>query len=124
MVEIEVIDTGTPKAGPYSHALKAGNLIFLSGQVPAQGAMGIKEETLSILNKIKNLLEAAGAGVANIVKTTVYLKHIEDFKEMNEAYKSFFEQNNITDKFPARTTIEATSPVINSSVEIDAIAVI
>ena len=68
MVNIEVIDTGSPKAGPYSLGIKAGNLIFISGQVPDQNKKGIGEQTLSAFEKIKSILEASGAHVSNIVK--------------------------------------------------------
>ena len=124
MVNIEVIDTGSPKAGPYSLAIKAANLLFISGQVTTPEAQSIREQTLSAFEKIKNILEAAGASVSNIVKVSVFLKNISDFKEMNQAYKGFFEQNGVTKKFPARTTIEATCPLPYGLIEIDAIAVI
>ena len=124
MVEKEVIETGGPKAGPYSHAIKAGNFLFISGQVPSPDTSGIKAQTLSAFDKIKNLLEAAGTSVSNIVKISVFLKDINNFKEMNDAYKEFFVQNGVIDKFPARSTVEATSPLTDALVEIDAIAVI
>ncbi len=123
MVKIEVIDTGTPKAGPYSLGIKAGNLVFISGQVTDQVVEDIKNQTLTALEKIKKILESAGAGVSNIVKTTVYLRNMSDFKEMNNIYKEFFEQNGVSETFPARTTIEATCPLADGLVEIDAIAV-
>jgi 2-iminobutanoate/2-iminopropanoate deaminase len=124
MVNIEVIDTSSSKAGPYNLAIKAGNLIFISGQVADQRAEGIKEQTLTAFEKIKKILETAGASISNIVKTTVYLKNMSNFKEMNEAYKEFFLQNDVKEKFPARTTIEATCPLPNGLIEIDAIAVL
>ncbi|MFX1345455.1 MAG: RidA family protein [Promethearchaeota archaeon] len=124
MVKIEVIDTGTPKAGPYSLGIKAGNLVFVSGQVTDQGVEDIKNQTLTALEKIKKILESVDAGVSNIVKTTVYLRNMSDFKEMNNIYKEFFEQNGVLERFPARTTIEATCPLPNGLVEIDAIAVL
>jgi len=124
MVNIEVIDTGAPKAGPYNHGIKAGNLVFISGQVTDPGAKGINEQTLTAFEKIKKVLEAAGARVSNIVKTTVYLKNMSDFKKMNGAYEDFFLQNGVQEKFPARTTIEATCPLPNGLIEIDAIAVL
>ena len=124
MVNIEEIDTGSPKAGPYSLGIKAANLLFISGQVTTPEAQGIKEQTLSAFEKIKNILEAAGANVSNIVKVSVFLKNIIDFKEMNQAYKEFFEQNGVSNKFPARTTIKATCPLPYGLVEIDVIAVV
>ncbi|MBA7615777.1 2-iminobutanoate/2-iminopropanoate deaminase [subsurface metagenome] len=90
MVDIEIIDTGASRAGPYSLGIKAGNLLFISGQVTTPDARDIKAQTLAALEKIKNVLQAAGASVSNIVKVTVFLKNIFDFKEMNEAYADFF----------------------------------
>jgi 2-iminobutanoate/2-iminopropanoate deaminase len=124
MVNIEVIDTGSSKAGPYSLGIKTGNLLFISGQVPAPEAKDIKNQTLTAFEKIKKILEAGGAEVSNIVKVSVFLKNISDFKEMNEAYKEFFESNGVTENFPARSTIEAVCPLPTALVEIDAIAVV
>ncbi len=124
MVNIEVIDTGASRAGPYSLGIKAGNLLFISGQVTTPDARDIKAQTLAALEKIKNILQATGTSVSNIVKITVFLKNISDFKEMNQAYKEFFEQNGVSEKFPARSTIEAVCPLPYGLIEIDAIAVI
>jgi 2-iminobutanoate/2-iminopropanoate deaminase len=124
MGDIEVVDTGGPKAGPYSLGIKAGNLIFISGQVMDPGAEGIKEQTLTALGKIKKILETAGVRVADIVKTTVYMKNMTDFKEMNKSYEKFFVQNGVEEKFPTRTTVEATCPLPTALIEIDAIAYI
>ncbi|MFX0036154.1 MAG: RidA family protein [Candidatus Hermodarchaeota archaeon] len=124
MVNIEIINTGAPKAGPYNLGIKAGNMIFISGQVPSPEAKGIKEQTKAVFEKIKNILDTAGASFSNIVKVSVFLKNMTDFNEMNQAYKEFFEKNGVTEKFPARTTIEATCPVSYALIEIDAIAVI
>lgn len=124
MTEKEIIDIGVAKAGPYSLGLKAGNLIFVSGQVMEPGATGIKEQTITALEKIKKIIEAAGATVSDIVKITVYLKNMSDFKEMNSVYKGFFDKNGVTGNYPTRTTIEAACPLPNGLVEIDAIAVI
>jgi 2-iminobutanoate/2-iminopropanoate deaminase len=124
MVNIEVIDTGSPKAGPYSLGIKAGNLIFISGQVPDAEKKGVKEQTLSAFEKIKSILETSGAHVSNIVKVSVFLKNMDDFKNMNQAYKEFFEKNDVNENFPARSTVEATCPMPGALVEIDAIAVI
>lgn len=124
MVDIKIINTGTPRAGPYNLGIKAGNLIFVSGQVTAPGAKGIKEQTFTALEKIKEVLEAAGAHVQNIVKVGVYLKNIDDFKEMNKAYKDFFQQNGVTEKFPTRSTVEAACPLPTGLIEIDATAIL
>jgi len=122
MVDIEEVKVKTPKAGSYSQAIKAGNFIFISGQVPSQDAKSIKEQTLSALKKIKDILEAAGSKVSKLVKVSVFLKNIDDFNEMNEMYKDFFNKNGVMDKYPARSTVEATSPLKEFLIEIDAIA--
>jgi len=124
MVNFEVIDTDIPKAGPYNLGIKAGNFIFVSGQVTTPDARTIKEQTLAALDKIKKVLEAAGANVSNLVKVTVFLKNISDFKEMNYAYQEFFEQNGVSEKFPTRSTVEAVCPLPYGLIEIDAIAVL
>ncbi|MHA1933092.1 MAG: RidA family protein [Promethearchaeota archaeon] len=123
MVNIEVIDTGSPKAGPYSLGIKAGDLLFISGQVPDPEKTGVRDQTLSALEKIKSILGATGANVSNIVKVSVFLKNMDDFKDMNQAYKEFFEENEVNEKFPARSTVEAKCPMPSALVEIDAIAV-
>ena len=124
MANFEIIDTGTPKAGPYNLGIKAGNLIFISGQATTPEARGIKSQTIAAFEKIKKILEAAGASVSSLVKVTVFLKNMSDFKEMNQAYKEFFEQNGVSEKFPVRTTVEANCPLPYGLIEIDAIAVI
>lgn len=123
MVEKEIIDPGTPKAGPYSPGVKVGNLIFVSGQGPKPGSDDIKDQTLSTFENIKTILEAAGAKVSDIVKVTVYLNDMDNFRKMNRAYQRFFNENGVKDDYPARTTIEvADLPVAIMKLEIDVIA--
>jgi 2-iminobutanoate/2-iminopropanoate deaminase len=124
MGNFEVIETGESKAGPYSLGIKAGNLLFISGQVTNPGIEGIKNQTQIALGKIKKILETAGAKVSNIIKTTIFLKDMTDFRKMNQVYMEFFEQNGVKDKFPARTTIEAACPLPEGLIEIDAIAIL
>ena len=124
MVEKEEIIIDGSKAGPYSHALKVGSFIFTSGQVSDDNVVGIRKQTLSVLGKIKKILNSAGIKITNIVKLTVYLKDINDFKEMNQAYLEFFMENNVKEKFPARSTIEAKLVRDDLLIEIDAVAVI
>lgn len=125
MANIKYFSLGTPVAGPYSPGVKVGNLIFVSGQGPTAGKMDIKEQTLSTLENIKKILEAAGIEVSKIVKVSVFLKNIKDFGKMNRTYKKFFETNGVTDKFPARTTVEISNlPTAEMLIEIDAIATI
>ncbi|MFO8019098.1 MAG: RidA family protein [Promethearchaeia archaeon] len=118
----EIIVEGQPKAGPYSLAIKTSDLLFVSGQVPSPDSDGIKEQTLSAFENVKNILEAAGVGVENIVKVTVYLSDKGDFRKMNRMYKKFFEDNGVTESFPARTTIEGDPPIARFLIEIDVIA--
>ena len=122
MVEIESVNPGTPVAGPYSPGVKAGNLLFVSGQGTAPGLDDIKDQTVSVLENIKKIIEAAGGKVSNIVKTTVFLNNMKDFGKMNRAYKKWFTDNDVT-VFPARSTIEVSDlPVGIMLLEIDAIA--
>jgi len=126
MVDVQIINVeGTPKAGPYSHAVKAGNLIFVSGQGPAPGTTDIKDQTMTAFGNVKKILETAGAKVLNVIKVTVFLKDMKDFGKMNRAYQKFFEDNGVSEKFPARTTVEVSNlPVATMLIEIDAIAAI
>ncbi|WP_300276744.1 Rid family detoxifying hydrolase, partial [Peptacetobacter sp.] len=94
----EVIHTNNAPAalGPYSQAIKAGNLLFLSGQVPLDPETmtvvegGIKEQATRSLTNIKNVLAEAGADFSNVVKTTVFIKDMNEFNDLNEVYAEFF----------------------------------
>ncbi len=125
MVNIEVINPGTPIAGPYNPGIKAGNLIFISGQGPAQGTTEIKDQTYTALENIKKVVESAGGSVSDIVNTTVFLKNIKDFGKMNKSYKKFFDDNGVSETHPARATVEVSNlPVATMLIEISAIAVL
>ncbi len=121
----QVVDTDSaPKTiGPYSQAIKVGNLIFTSGQIaidPEKNELisgGIKEQTRRVLQNLKAVLEAAGSSLANVVKTTVYLSDMNEFSAMNEVYGQFFESAK-----PARATVEVSRLPKDVKVEIDAIA--
>ena len=122
----EVIKTDTaPEAiGPYSQGIKLGNLLFVSGQVPvnrATGKMGgeIKEQTRQSLENLKAILIAAGTTPASVLKTTVFLKNLDDFTTMNEIYQEYFPKDP-----PARSTIEVSRIPRGSLIEIEAIATI
>lgn len=110
--------------GPYSHAVQAGNFVFVSGQVgkDAAGVMhteNIKAETLQVMANIKNILEAAGLTMANIVKTTIFLTSMDDFAQVNEVYSSFF-----TGNYPARETVQVSRLPLNVNVEVSVVAAI
>ena len=110
--------------GPYSAALRAGELLFVSGQVPidpATGQMvdgGIDVQTRRVLENIGLLLRAAGLSYSHVVRTTVFLADMNDFKAMNDVYGGFFPE-----PFPARSTVQAARLPRDARIEIDAIAV-
>ena len=110
--------------GPYSAALRAGEFLFLSGQVPIDPASGtmvegdITAQTRRALENVGLLLSAAGLSYANVVRTTVFLADMNDFKVMNEIYSAFF-----AEPYPARTTVQAARLPRDARIEIDAIAV-
>lgn len=122
----EIINTDkAPKAiGPYSQAVRVGDLIFVSGQIPLDPETGsvvagdIDIQTERVLNNISGVLEAAGSSMEEIVKTTVYLKDMADFPKFNESYARFFAENP-----PARATVEVSRLPKDVRIEIDAIAV-
>ena len=110
--------------GPYSPAVRAGDFIYVSGQVPVDPETekvvsgDIRQETRQVLSNITRILEGCGATRAHVVKCQVYLTDIKDFAAMNEVYQEFFGEAK-----PARTTVGvATLPLPGSRVEIDAIA--
>lgn len=111
--------------GPYSQAVRAGNLIFVSGQGPLDPATGalsagdIAEQTRLVLRNVANILAASGASMDHVVRTTVYLADMNDFAAMNAAYEEAF-----SSPAPARTTIQAARLPRDIQVEIDVIAAI
>ncbi len=117
----------TPKApaaiGAYSQAVKIGPLVFVSGQLPLDPETGLKvtggvaKETERALENLKAVLEAAGCGLEQVVRVTVYLNNMDDFKFVNEVYQRHFAENP-----PARTAVQAGIPR-GCALEIDAIAV-
>jgi 2-iminobutanoate/2-iminopropanoate deaminase len=120
----QVITTNqAPKAiGPYSQAIQAGNLLFISGQVPINPVTGqipgdIQVQTRQSLENIKGILEATGASLAQVVKTTVFLKNLDEFNSMNEIYQEYF-----TKDAPARSTVEVSRIPRGALIEIEAIA--
>ena len=121
----EVIQTemGPKPIGPYSQAIRANQFLFLSGQTPLDprsGEMiagGIREQTERVLQNIKGVLEASGAALSQVVKTTVFLKDMNDFAAMNEVYGRFF-----TSAPPARSTVQVARLPKDALVEIEVIA--
>jgi len=118
----------TPKApaaiGPYSQAVQAGNLLFISGQLPINPATGsmagadVKTQTQQSLNNLEAILVAAKMNLDNVVKVSVYLADMNDFNAMNEVYSTFF-----TGNYPARVAVEVARLPKDALVEIEAIAI-
>src|SRR5690625_3594456 len=112
--------------GPYSHGVKWGDLVIVSGQLPFNNETGeplndkdIKQQTSTVLNNIQLILEQTGSSIDNVLKTTVYLTSLEEYKEMNEVDNDFFK-----DSKPARATLQVAGLIGDLKVEIEAIAVI
>lgn len=109
--------------GPYSQAIRTGNLIFVSGQLPIDPATGnfpeggIKELTRQSLTNLKSILEAEGTDMAHVVKTTVFLADMGDFADMNEVYAQFFQT-----PYPARSAVAIKTLPKNARVEVEAVA--
>ena len=108
---------GATPRGPYSPAVRAGDTIYISGQVAAE-AGDVQAQTRQVLTSVQKILEACGAGMADVVRCGVFLTNAADFKAMNEVYAEFFGEAR-----PARTTvIVAALPIASALVEIDAVA--
>ena len=111
--------------GPYSQAVKVGNLLYTSGQLPINAATGeflnsdIKKATTQSLDNVKVVLEAAGTTLDKVVKTLVFLKDMNDFAEMNEVYSQYFTENP-----PARSCVQVAKLPKDALIEIEVIAII
>ena len=112
--------------GPYSQAVRIGGFLYTSGQValdPASGVLvagGVSEQTVRVIENLKAVLAAAGANLAHVVKTTVFLKNIGDFAAMNEVYGRYFAAEDVI--APARSTVEVARLPKDALVEIEVIA--
>ena len=121
----EIISTSNAPAaiGPYSQAVKAGNLLFISGQIPLDPATGevvegdITVQTHRVLDNVKAILTEAGADFSNVVKTTVFLRDMNDFVPMNRVYAEYYSEN-----CPARSAVQVGRLPKDVSVEIETIA--
>jgi 2-iminobutanoate/2-iminopropanoate deaminase len=117
---------GPAAAGQYSQAIRTGNMVFVSGQIPLDPSTGalienksIRAQTRRALMNLQAIVSAAGGSLDNVVKTTVFLKDMNDFAEMNAAYGEFFRFRP-----PARATVQVARLPLDVAVEIDCIAVI
>ncbi len=115
----------TPALGPYHHAVRVGELLFVSGMGPfakdGSGAVSgtIEEETTLTLNNLKTVLEDAGSGLEHVLKTTCFLKDMNNFKAFNAVYGGYFAENS-----PARSCVEVARLPLDIQVEVEAIALI
>ncbi|MBP9707034.1 MAG: RidA family protein [Oligoflexales bacterium] len=121
MSKIETADA--PQAiGPYSQAIRCGDFLFCSGQIPLDPKTGelipggVKEQSVQVLNNLKSVIQAAGASLSQVVKTTIFLKSMDDFKTVNAVYGEYFQM-----PFPARATVEVSRLPRDVLVEIEAI---
>ncbi|AIF69036.1 endoribonuclease [Palaeococcus pacificus DY20341] len=123
MKEIIFTEKAPKPIGPYSQAVKVGNFLFISGQIPINPETGeliqgdIKAQTRQVLENIKAIVEAAGGSLNNIVKVNVYLKDMNDFQAMNEVYAEYFGESK-----PARAAVEVARLPKDVKIEIEAIA--
>ena len=124
-IEHLVFDKGPKRVGPFSHAVKAGGFLFVTGQMPTllndpeklvEG--DITSQTHQVMKNLKNVLTAANSSLKDVVFVRIYLVNFQDFDKMNAVYKSYFASN----KLPARTCIGVTGLAVGASVEIDLIA--
>ncbi len=127
MAKEKIATIHAPEAiGPYSQAIKVGNLIFTAGQIALDPATqqvvagGIAEQTARVLENLKGILESAGSGLAHVVKTTVFLKDMNDFGPMNAVYGKYLAPDG--GMAPARTTVEVSRLPKDVLVEIEVVA--
>lgn len=121
--EVVFTMTAPQPIGPYSQAVKFGDLLFVSGQIainPKTNEMNnpnIEEEARQVMENIKSILNAAGMEMKNILKTTIYLVDLNNFKKVNEIYGSYFEKD-----YPARETVQVAKLPKGANIEISVIA--
>lgn len=117
-------DKAPAAIGPYAQANIYGNMVFTSGQIPLDPASGeivgttIEEQTRQVLTNVKNLIEASGSSMDKVLKTTVFIKNMDDFAKMNEVYAEFFPKGF----YPSRSAVEVARLPKDVLVEIETIA--
>ena len=124
-MEKKIINTEEAPApiGPYNQAIRAGNTLYISGQIPLDAKTGqmknkdIQEETHQVMQNLKSILQAAGMSFSDIVKTTIFITDMNRFAEINEIYGKYFEGT-----FPARETVQVSALPKGANVEISMIA--
>ena len=115
-------DKAPAAIGPYSQAVEAGGFVFASGQIPIDPATGnipegIEAQARQALTNVKNLIEAAGLTLEAVVKTSVFIRNMDDFAKVNEIYAQFF-----TDRYPARSCVEVSKLPKDVLIEVEVIA--
>lgn len=124
MLETVQTDKAPQAIGPYSQAVKANGFVFVSGQIPIDPATGqlaqgsVADLTKQVMSNLTNILETAGSSLVHVVKTTIYLKDMNDFEAVNTTYAEYFPNHK-----PARATVEVARLPKDVKVEIDAVAV-
>ena len=121
-IEHLVFNDGPKRVGPFSHAVKAGDFLFITGQMPTlldDPTMlvtgGITEQTHQVMQNLGHVLTLSGCQFSNVVFVRIYLVNFQDFDRMNDVYKTYFD----AEKLPARTCIGVTGLAVGASVEID-----
>ena len=124
-IEHLVFEKGPKRVGPFSHAVKAGDFIFITGQMPTLPdnpnvlvSNDVEEQTHQVMKNLMNVLKQSGSSLDRVTFVRVYLVNFQDFDKVNKIYKSYFDEN----KLPARTCIGVTGLAVGASVEIDLIA--
>ena len=125
MKNIVSTDKAPGAIGPYSQAVRVGNMLFASGQIPLDPSTGkfpdgIEAQTRQSLTNVKHILEAAGGSMDNVVKTTVFLSDMNNFAAMNAVYGTFFNEGS----YPARSAVEVARIPRDALVEIEVVAVL
>lgn len=120
--KVIITDKAPAAIGPYSQAIETDGFVFASGQIPIEPATGnipdgIEAQAKQALTNVKNLMEAAGLTMGNIVKTSVFIKDMNDFARVNEVYATFFESD-----FPARSCVEVARLPKDVLIEVEVIA--
>jgi reactive intermediate/imine deaminase len=124
-IEHLVFENGPKRVGPFSHAVKAGDFIFVTGQMPTLPnnpdvlvSNDVEEQTHQVMKNLMDVLKQSGSSLERVTFVRVYLVNFQDFDKVNKIYKSYFDKN----KLPARTCIGVTGLAVGASVEIDLIA--
>jgi 2-iminobutanoate/2-iminopropanoate deaminase len=123
--EIIATDHAPAAVGPYSQAVRVGDFIYTAGQIPLVPGTGkliegdIEAQTRRVMQNLAAVLETAGSGLDNVIKTTIYVTNLADFAAINQVYGSFF-----ADSPPARSTVQVAALPLNANVEIEMVALI